>query len=151
MHQPVEPYEHIVKFARLSTGEDIVSEIIEYKDNTEEYYTLINPLKIVYVPDDKDGSLYVSLMEWVFPKICSEQKFKIYPSDVITLATVSESMEDYYYEALIRIENLKKEKKQPKKSDYFVEEETRQDITDEELELINKIMEGLNKPNRKLH
>jgi len=41
--------EDSVKFLRLSTGEDLVSQTLEVKnDDGATYYLLINPLKIVY-------------------------------------------------------------------------------------------------------
>lgn len=86
-----------VKFVRLSTGEDLITEVAEYKDNETSYYVLINPLKVVYTMGTKAGILSIGLMQWVFGRICEEQEFNIFPEDVVTMGKPTEGLIDYYF------------------------------------------------------
>jgi len=89
-----------VQFIRLQTGEDIITEISEVDNDDTKYYVFHNPMKIVYRISGKNGTLAVSLMQWVFSRICSEQDFIIYPDDVITMNKTTSDMEDYYWESV---------------------------------------------------
>ena len=67
-----------VKFVRLVTGEDIISEVMEVDDASGKHVILYNPLKIMYMSSpmnsDKVG---ISLLEWVFSRISDKQEFRI--------------------------------------------------------------------------
>lgn len=86
----------LAKFVRLQTGDDIISEVIEYEDENGIIYLLMNPLKVVYMPTNT-GHLQVAFMPWVFPKICDHQEFTIHAEDVLIISNVSEYMNDYYW------------------------------------------------------
>jgi hypothetical protein len=154
MHQPVDelPDNPSIKFVRLNTGEDLVTEIVEVKDDKDEYFLFVNPLKIVYVTGQKQGSIMLSFIEWVFPKICSKQQFKIYPNDILTIAEVTDKMEDYYYETIIKLDKYVTEVDDgiDFDSDYSGEE-SKGEITEEELEYLNKIIGDLKDAKGKLH
>lgn len=153
MHQPVElSDEPSVRFVRMSTGEDLVTEIVEVKDDKEEYYLFVNPLKIMYVTSENSGSIMLSFIEWVFPKICAKQQFKIYPSDVITLTEVTDKMEDYYYETIIKLDKyLSEENDGIELGNKSSKEGLKEEITEEEIEYLNKVIQDLKDVKGKLH
>lgn len=130
-----------VKFIRLNSGDDIVSQVVEVGDETQIDYILINPLKIVYIPSEK-GSAYlqVAFMPWVFTRICSEQEFLIHAEDVITMGNVSNYMADYYWRNM----------------DHFMGsiedaiKESEEIETEEELDL-EGILEAINSAKRTFH
>ena len=86
-----------VYFFKLKTNEDIVAESIEVDDETGHYYTVYNPIKVVYVPAPGSGALQVVFMPWIFGKICNNQEFVIQAGDVILTSLVSEYMSKYYW------------------------------------------------------
>ena len=99
----------IAKFIRLKNGDDIVAESYEYSDDTGEYYTIINPLKAMYVPATTTGYLQIAFMPWVYPRICDVQEFNIAKSEVLLYHDVSENMNEYYWESLDHYLNTKRE------------------------------------------
>lgn len=104
--------EESIKFVRLSSGEDLISQIIEIrKEDEDAYYILINPLKIVYMAGTKPGILSISLMQWVFHRVCSDQEFTLYPSDVITMGKPTDSLVEYYQDSLDHFEEVKEKLK----------------------------------------
>jgi hypothetical protein len=125
--------EESIKFIRLSTGEDLISQIIEIrKEEEDSYYILINPLKIVYITGNKAGMLSISLMQWVFHRVCSEQEFTIYPSDVITIGKPTDSLTEYYQESLEHFAEMRE--KLEKNTEFSAsEEETYKDVDDDKL------------------
>tara|TARA_R110000868_G_scaffold406710_1_gene687365 strand:+ start:426 stop:869 length:444 start_codon:yes stop_codon:yes gene_type:complete len=127
-------FEESIKFIRLSNGEDLISQIVEIrKEDEDSYYILINPLKIVYITGSKAGILSISLMQWVFHRVCSEQEFTIYPSDVITIAKPTDSLTEYYQESL---EHFMEMREKLEKSTEFTtneEEETFKDVDTNDL------------------
>lgn len=143
MEQPVD-------FFRLVTGEDIVSEYEE----ADGIYILINPCKVVYLSSQKPGYLSISLMQWVFSKLCSEQVFDIPKNQVLFKSPVSESMVDHYYHSVQYFEKNELKKKidfdAPIAHDDEAEEEV--EFTEETSELLEKIMNTIKKSDkRKLH
>lgn len=99
----------IAKFIRLKNGDDIVAEAYEYSDDTGDYYTIINPLKAMYVPATTTGYLQIAFMPWVYPRICDVQEFNIAKSEVLLYHDVSENMNEYYWESLDHYLNTKRE------------------------------------------
>lgn len=115
--------EQPVKFIRLSTGEDLVSEILEVNEaGQDNYYTLYNPFKIVYLSGRKPGSYSISLMQWVFPKICSNQEFNISKKDVIVISDINEDLIEYYWETINHYDNEVSDKKIKVEEDISSEE-----------------------------
>jgi hypothetical protein len=124
--------EESVKFIRLSNGEDLISQVVEIrKEEEDSYYILINPLKIVYMTGSRPSILSISLMQWVFHRVCSEQEFTIYPSDVITIAKPTDSLVEYYQGSLEHFEEMRD--KLEKSTEFSSEEETFKDISENDL------------------
>lgn len=92
-----------VKFFRLVTGEDIISEVVEMSIDDKTIYTLLNPMKIVYMMG-KPGFLSISMMEWIFSRICDVQEFNLKPNDILTVGQPSENLITYYHECVDNFE-----------------------------------------------
>lgn len=88
--------EQNIEFFRLVTGEDIVSECEIHDDN----YRLINPCKVVYMSSRKDGFLSISLMQWIFSKICEDQIFELPKNQVLIKSKPNEKMIEHYYSSV---------------------------------------------------
>lgn len=148
-----------IKFVRMQSGDDLVTELVHIKNETEEYYQLINPLKIVYMLSQRSGSISLSLVEWIFPRICEGQEFQIYPSDIVTVAQCTTDLIDYYYEALYKFSQSRDnvdfgkvpEKQKKAAKEERVEFEDIELPTDEEVEYIKKVLDDLAKTKRVLH
>ena len=133
--------EQNVDFFRLVTGEDIVSEY-EEADGT---YILINPCKVVYLTSEKPGYLSISLMQWVFSKLCEEQVFDLPKNQVLLKSHVSESLVDHYFNS---VEYFDKNKLKDKmefdapitEDDGSSDEEI---ISDESMNLLEEIMKKI--------
>lgn len=137
--------EQTVDFFRLVTGEDIVS---EYEIH-EDCYRLINPCKVVYLTSEKPGFLSISLMQWVFAKICVEQIFDLPKNQVLVKSSVSENMIDHYFSSVEHFAKTEMKKRidfdDPIMDDY-------DDDSSEGMNLLQELMEKLNKSNKgKLH
>lgn len=156
MHQPVDDVPN-VRFVRMNTGEDLITELVKVQHNEEEYYQFINPLKIVYIAGDRPGSLMLSLVEWVFPKICAMQEFQIYADDVITIAEPTEQLTDYYYEAILKFSqdeyriNMDDDFTPKRKSSRGESEDSFSEPSEEELEYIKKVLNDIKNGKRSLH
>lgn len=109
MHQPVESIPEI-KFIRLNTGEDLISEVIKMEKEDGSYYVLRNPLKVLYVTT-KTSSLSISLMQWVFHRICEDQDFMIFSNDIITMGNPTPSMLEYYVNSVDHFQEVIEEQK----------------------------------------
>jgi hypothetical protein len=141
--------ENTVKFVRLSTGEDIIAEVMYFEDDKEKFYVLNNPLKIVYMTGNKPGILSISLMQWVFWRITDTQSFNVYPNDVITVANTTDSMEEYYWTSVEHFSEYKEKlSKQTQFDDSSFELET-----EDTVDVVQTILDGINNidPKRKLH
>ena len=124
----------------MNTGEDLVTELAFVKEGeVGSYYVFMNPLKIIYSVNHKPGYLSVSVMQWIFPKICNKQEFVIYPNDVLTIAPPSDNMLTYYYASLERLNEMKFEYGS-EESDYgeLDDEIPSEDISEEDLDYVNK-------------
>lgn len=142
--------ENSVRFIRLVTGEDLVAEVNYFESDKDTYYVLYNPLKIVYMSGSKPGVLSISLMQWVFWRICETQEFTIYPEDVLTVTTASDSMEEYYWSSVEHFSSSKEKlSKQTEFEEAMLDEEPPEDSSD----MLESIMEMLKNsdPKRKLH
>jgi hypothetical protein len=141
--------ENTVKFVRLSTGEDIIAEVMYFEDDKEKFYVLNNPLKVVYMTGNKPGILSISLMQWVFWRITDTQSFNVYPNDVITVANTTDSMEEYYWSSVEHFNEYKEKlSKQTQFDDSSFELET-----EDTVDVVQTILDGINNidPKRKLH
>lgn len=150
MTQP-EPISSSVKFIRLNTGEDLASEVVYYKTDDDEYYVLLNPLKIVYsVSQSRPGYLSLSLLQWVLPEICSKQEFTIYPNDILTMSDASDEMDNYYWESLTKLTYLEQEKSS-KKAMEDIDDMFDVEVDDTELSYVKEMLEEIKNGKRKLH
>ena len=142
-----------VMFVRLVTGEDLVSEVTEVRDSSgnEHYYILNNPMKILYLSGGKAGYMSVSLMQWVFHRICEDQTFNVFPNDVLTIGFPTDKMVDYYWNCVD--ESYARRDENAKKTNYgYKEEEQTEEVPEEEqieddneaLEMLRELMENLN-------
>lgn len=142
MHQKVEdPGE--VKFMRLITGEDIITEM--KSTSVDNHYILINPLKIVYSFDNRPGIMSIGLIQWVFPEIAGTHEITIKKNDVLTMSDPSAEMEISYWESLKRLKksisfDFSNERESHFKEDQDYEYET--DLFDELFESMKKMNKG---------
>lgn len=111
-----------VFFLRMKNGDDVISEIVELETDDILMYMLINPLKVTYVESSRSGYMTIAFMHWVFPNICEHQEFTVHAEDVLTIAHVSEKMNEYYKS------NLESLKEMPSE----VEEQSEQPTEDDE-------------------
>lgn len=100
-----------VKFIRLSTGEDILADtlIVDETENDAPHIVMYHPLKVLYMmmTNGSDNGLpepynrlSLSLINWILPTLVDKQEFKVYESDILTMAVPSEDMLGHYYEYL---------------------------------------------------
>lgn len=89
-----------VKFIRMSSGEDLLTEVIDKRDGDKKYMVFINPMKLMYMMGKKPGALGISLIQWVFPNICEKQEFLIDPQNITTISSASAQISDYYWNSL---------------------------------------------------
>lgn len=155
MHQPVETPSPCVKFIRMNTGEDIIAELISHKNDDDEFYVLVNPLKIIYTISESHGGISIALMQWIFPRICDKQEFPVYSNDIITMSSPSKQMETYYWNVLNKFDNMGLLLAPTNKNavQYDTEEDDEDEIepTEEEMEYINKMLDEIKNGKRKLH
>lgn len=142
--------EENVKFIRLSTGEDIISQIIEVNENENQSFVLVNPLKILYTVGTNPGYIQISMMEWVFSRVCDDQEFTLNPSDIITIGTPSNHVMHYYWETL---ETFLKKKALKERNVEPVNEDIEESDLSNESDPLQQIMDYLkNVPTkRRLH
>jgi hypothetical protein len=104
----------VAKLIRLKNGDDLVSEAYEYADDTGDYYTIINPLKVMYVPSTATGYMQIVFVPWVYPRICDIQEFNIPKEEVLLYYDVSERMDEYYWESVDSYLEIRKDQSQEK-------------------------------------
>ncbi len=99
MHQKTEEEQTDIKFIRLNTGEDIISQVVETTDrNNNQNFLLIRPLKIVYMATPHGGTTRIALtvVPWVYPSVSNIQEFEIYVNDILTIAKPSQTLINFY-------------------------------------------------------
>lgn len=149
-------YEENVKFIRINTGEDVIAQIVEINENNNVSFMFIKPLKILYSIGNRPGFLQISLMEWIFSKICEKQEFIISPDDVITIAEPKKELISYYWDTIAHFEGLRDEKKEKirfSEDGIMLGEEVVYENEPDEFESVKQLLSELkNSPNkRKLH
>ena len=90
----------IVKFVRLNNGDDMISEVMETEDDKGILYTLFRPLKVVYVPAEREGYVAIAFTPWVFSSLCDNHEFFIHAEDVLIVTDASEKMNTYYWNSV---------------------------------------------------
>lgn len=137
--------ENSVRFIRLNTGEDLVSEVSEIENDDNRYYIFHNPMKIIYQMNVKGGGLTISLMQWVFARICEDQEFVVYSNDVVTMNKTTDSMENYYWETVSHFDSVKDSLSKKTSFDNDVKDES------EFLNDLQEILQSFSSSNKKLH
>ena len=145
---------------RLNTGEDLISEVKwpETKPGHEAHVVLVNPMKIIAVPSTKPGFVTLSLMQWIFTKITTDQEFNIFSRDILTMSSPTETLREYYAETVIYfndnrtrnpveeyLDNLEKEIQAVEDSDKIVEEG---ELTPELEDLISEFLSSYSSNNK---
>lgn len=105
----------IVKFVRLQNGDDLITEAIETEDENGISYTIFYPLKVVYIPSEREGYVAIAFAPWVFPRMCDEHEYVIRSEDVMIISDASKKMNTYYWESVDQHYNnepIKEEKPQ---------------------------------------
>lgn len=131
----LEGQDNPVKFIRLNTGEDIISEVI-FMESDETHYLFVNPLKIVYNLGKRNDSVILAFSPWIFSSLCEKQEFPVYPNDVLTIADPSEDVTGAYWEFVERMSIERNEE---------MIQESEQDFLRGVLESVQQL------PGRKLH
>jgi len=149
MHQKVEdPGE--VKFMRLITGEDIITEM--KSTSVDNNYILVNPLKIVYSVGDRPGIMSIGLIQWVFPEIAASHEIPIKVNDVLTMCDPSAEMEISYWESLKRLEKSISFDFSNKRQSSIKQEQDYDDMSEYEADLLDELIESMKKMDKgKLH
>lgn len=129
-----------VQFLRLKNGEDLITEIQE----TEKSLVLINPCKVLYLKGSKSGFLSISLMQWVFSKISSDQMFEIDKSEVLFKTLPDDSMITHYWNSVEHFMDLES------KNNVEFDDPTLDDSYDDKLELLKELL-GTKDDKGKLH
>jgi hypothetical protein len=124
----------------MNTGEDLVTEVTEVKNDEDIYFIFSNPLKIVYVMGNKPGVMSISLMQWVFPSLCRDQDFTVYPQDIIIMNHTSDSMEEFYSNS---VENFNLRKKDLEDRTEF--ENHMMDDSSEAIDMFRELLKGFDK------
>lgn len=135
-----------IKFIRLVTGEDVVSEVQE----SENGLCLINPLKIIYGVNQKTGYISISLSQWIFTKITDNSTYNISSNNILIISDASENMIGYYGNTLFSFNSSMKETG----SDYddeYDEDEDLDEITDDDLDKIKDMIDSTLSKNKRLH
>jgi len=144
-----------VKFIRMNTGEDIVSQVFEINENDISSFMFINPLKILYQVGSGSGYLQISLMEWVFTRICSKQEFVISSNDILTISEPADHLIRYYWETIDHFERQRDKKEAMRFSEQsdMLEEESIYEKEPDEVETIKQLLSDIknNSNKRKLH
>lgn len=144
MHQPIET-PTAIKFVRLITGEDLISEVFTEDSEKFQKVYLINPLKIVY-SFGKKSTLSISLYNWVIPEILEDNVFQVKINDILLMKEVSSDMEEYYQTTLEHLETYTHFKKNMM-NDYPQDE----DFEESEYSYIKEMIEEMKNGKRKMH
>lgn len=141
--------EESVKFIRLCTGEDLIAVVMDVDNGEEQYYVISNPMKLLYTTSTNPGYLAVSLMQWVFHRVCEEQNFTIYSQDVLTIGTPTDKMTSYYWDCVEHFAS----KHQDGVRFGDDENEGFDDITEDEkaMELLKEVLDKVKTDRGKLH
>jgi hypothetical protein len=127
-----------IKIVRLQTGEDIISSIVE--DNDTDMILLTNPMRMIVkrMPSEKGNQSVFMMMPWLPIEVIKEDSAIIYNSDVITMFDPKDSLVEYYQnmvnESILTMLYSNDES--------AFEDEDEVEITEEELEEIERYKEG---------
>ena len=103
-------------------------------------------MKVVYLTGARPGILTISLMQWVFGRICDKQEFNISPKDVIFVNPASYSMEDYYWGTVDYFNKMKEQLESQVDLDKNAHDNLEDSVVDDDSnqnDTINMLMEML--------
>jgi hypothetical protein len=128
----------IIKIVRLQTGEDIISSIIE--DDNSDMILLNNPMRMIVrrVPSGDSSQSVFMMMPWLPIEVIKEDSAIIYNTDVITMFDPKDSLIEYY-QSMVN-ETIHAMLNSYMENDF--EDEDSDEITEEELEEIQRYKEG---------
>lgn len=138
---------------RMITGEDVISDTIHLNEAGNSRYLISNPLKIVYLPISKGSHLSISLMQWMFSRISTNQDFEIKDHNVLMATEPSDSLLEYYYKTVEYFLELRTEQKrsanygQMEEADLYREAAMSDD--DEMIEKLEEVEKYLNELSKK--
>lgn len=140
-----------VKFVRLTTGEDLITQVTEFIGDEDHHYVLMSPMKVLYITG-KTGAMTVSLMQWVFNRICDKQSFTIYPDNVLMVADATDDMIEYYWDSISFYEEMTQTKKAERETSFIEGELDDKSMDDDQArDMITEMLETLRKDRGKLH
>lgn len=138
MHQSAEN----IKFIRLVTGEDIITEI----KSDENSFTLVKPLKIVYALGEKPGVISIGLVQWIFPDVVASQEMSVKDRDILTMSDPSLDMLKSYRSSIKRLEkNLSFEFMSEEETMSLDEEYDEKRLSDDEFDVLEDLIESMKK------
>jgi hypothetical protein len=79
-------------------------------------------------------------MQWVFPSLCRDQDFTVYPQDIIIMNHTSDSMEEFYSNS---VENFNLRKKDLEDRTEF--ENHMMDDSSEAIDMFRELLKGFDK------
>jgi hypothetical protein len=85
-----------VKYIRLVTGEDVISEVLEV--SKESHITLYNPAKMIYTFDGE--KVRMQMMEWVFSNLVKTNRFALQRRDILLFEDASDDIASTYLEQI---------------------------------------------------
>lgn len=142
--------ENTIKFIRLQTGEDLISQVVEIEREGGNSIILINPMKLIYMTGSKKGVLSISMMQWVFNRICDYQEFTIYPEDIITMSRPSAAITQYYSEIVEHFETVNIETEyEPNKN--MLKDELDDSGPPDDMDRMQEIIDTLKIDKKRLH
>lgn len=93
-----------LKIIRLKTGDDIIAEVLYSNQKGKETYSLINPMRMVYVMGPNGSSISVAMIEWLFPSVSEDTAIEINVSDTLFTANPASGIQEYYWNYVNREE-----------------------------------------------
>lgn len=91
-----------IRFLRLYSGENLVTQVIKNKDANTEFMTISYPMR-VDIELDMEGRPMMSMVEWVPIALIKEREMPIKNSDIMMELTPSERMNKAYVNFTDRI------------------------------------------------
>ena len=83
----------IIKFMRLSNGEDLISTI---DDDTDSYVMVTNPMRVIIDADLDVGKQTIYMHNWIPQGIAKGNSCTISKKDIIFISELEEDIKDYY-------------------------------------------------------
>lgn len=146
-----------VRFIRLVTGEDIIAEMKPLV--VDNRVVIVNPLKIVYAFGEKSGTITIGLVQWIFAEVANIDSIPIKQSDILVISEPTNEMKHSYWQSLKKLENSfsfefinkSKSKEEDMQEDLLENLTSDMEISNEDVDALQEILESLRIDKRKLH